>query len=262
MFKVLYENRYLLGQMTKKDIGDRYKGSALGVVWAFVVPVLMLVIYTFVFSEVFQAKWGNATDEKFSFAMILFCGLSVFNMFSETISRATGLISANVNYVKKVVFPLEILPVTMTLTALFHASISYLILVVANYVLRGSLSAYLWLWPIAMLPAVVLTVGMGYLVSALSVFLKDLGNIINVIVMILMYTSPVFYSLSAVPEDLRGICLWNPMTYVVENLRNVVLYNTMLQWDQYLISCVYAVVALFVGYRVFSRTKEGFADVL
>lgn len=262
MFKTLYENRYLLGQMTKKDIGDRYKGSALGVVWAFLVPVLMLVIYTFVFSEVFQAKWGNTTDNKFDFALILFCGLSVFNMFSETISRATGLIASNVNYVKKVVFPLEILPVMMTLTALFHASISYLILLVANLILNGNISAYVWLWPVAMLPAVGVTVGMSYLISALSVFLKDLGNVINVIVMILMYTSPVFYSLSAVPEDLRGICLWNPMTYIVENLRNVMLYNTTLQWNYYCISCIFAVGFLFVGYRVFSRAKEGFADVL
>ena len=262
MFKLLYQNRYLLGQMTKKDIGDRYKGSALGVLWAFVVPVLMLVIYTFVFSEVFQAKWGNATDDKFGFAMILFCGLSVFNMFSETISRATGLISANVNYVKKVVFTLEILPVMMTMTALFHATISYSILVVVNYVLRGNISAYLWMWPFAMLPAICLTVGMGYLVSALSVFLKDLGNIISVIVMILMYTSPVFYSISAVPESFRSIAMWNPMTYIIENLRNVVLYNSMLRWDQYLISWLYAAIILFAGYHVFSRTKEGFADVL
>ncbi len=262
MIKTLYRNSYLLKQLVKKDIQQRYQGSVLGILWSIIVPVLMLIIYTFVFSEVFQAKWDIDTSDKYQFALVLFCGLSAFNMISEVMNRSTTLIASNTNYVKKVIFPLEILPVVITLSSLFNCVICYAILIAAKIILYKNVSATLYMIFLALIPLIVMAVGLGLLISALSVFLKDVGNIISVLVMVLMYMSPVFFPLSAVPQNFRGLCAANPMTYIIENLRNVVLYGNSLNWEFYGISCLIALLIFLLGEIVFMRAKEGFADVL
>ena len=262
MFKTLYKNNYLLRQLVKKDIQQRYQGSVLGMLWSFIVPILMLIIYTFVFSEVFQAKWDIDTSDKYQFALVLFCGLSAFNMVGEVMNRATVLIASNTNYVKKVIFPLEMLPVVITCSALFNCVISFIILVVAKLILYHNVSRTLYLIVLAMIPLCVMSAGLGLFISALSVYLKDVGNIISVLVTVLMYMSPVFFPLSAVPESFRGICEANPMTYIIENFRNVVLYGKCLDWKFYGISCAVALGIYLLGKLVFMRAKEGFADVL
>ena len=262
MIRSIFKNGYLLKQMVRKDIGDKYKGSVLGALWSLLVPVLMLIIYTFVFSEVFQARWDIDTDNKYQFALVLFCGLSAFNLVSEVMSRSTTLIASNVNYVKKVIFPLELLPVVITLSALFNCAVSYLILIAANYILNGVISKTLYQIVLAVIPLLVLTVGLGLLISAIAVYLKDVGNAISVIVTMLMYLSPVFFPLSSVPEEFRGICEINPMTYIIENFRNVTLYGKNMDWRFWVISCLAAMVFYEIGYVTFMRAKEGFADVL
>lgn len=262
MLRALYKNSYLLKQLVKKDIEEKYKGSVLGMVWSFLVPILMLVIYTFVFSEVFQAKWDIDTSDKYQFALVLFCGLSAFNLLSEVMNRSTTLIASNVNYVKKVIFPLELFPVVITLSSLFNCVISYVILIVANYILNGTISFTLYQIFLAFIPLIVLAVGLGLFISAISVYLKDVGNAISVIVTMLMYLSPVFFPLSSVPEDFRGMCEVNPMTYIIENFRNVTLYGKNLDWEFFGISCIMALVIYLIGNVTFSRAKEGFADVL
>lgn len=262
MIRILKQNGYLLKQLVKKDIQQRYQGSVLGILWSIIVPVLMLIIYTFVFSEVFQAKWDIDTSDKYQFALVLFCGLSAFNMISEVMNRSTTLIVSNTNYVKKVIFPLEILPVVITLSSLFNCAICYVILIVAKIILYKNVSATLYMIFPALIPLIIMAVGLGLFISALSVFLKDLGNIISVLVTVLMYMSPVFFPLSAVPQSFRGICAANPMTYIIENLRNVVLYGTSLNWKFYGISCLIALLIFLLGEIVFMRAKEGFADVL
>ena len=262
MVKTLYQNSYLLKQLVKKDIQQRYKGSVLGMLWSFIVPVLMLVIYTFVFSEVFQARWDIDTSDKYQFALVLFCGLSAFNMLGEVMNRSTVLIASNTNYVKKVIFPLEILPVVITLSALFNCAICYVILIAAKLILYKNVSPTLYMIFPALVPLVVMAVGLGLFLSALSVFLKDVGNVISVLVTVLMYMSPVFFPLSSVPQDFRGICEANPMTYIIENLRNVVLYGAGMDWKFYGVSCLAAVLVFLLGKTVFMRAKEGFADVL
>ncbi|NLL77149.1 MAG: ABC transporter permease [Clostridiales bacterium] len=262
MLKVLYKNNYLLRQLVKKDIQQRYQGSVLGMLWSFIVPILMLIIYTFVFSEVFQAKWNIDTSNKYEFALVLFCGLSAFNLVGEVMNRATVLIAMNTNYVKKVIFPLEILPVVVTISALFNCAISYIILIVAKLILYHNISSTLYLIFIALVPLVVMSVGLGLFISALSVYLKDVSNIISVLVTVLMYMSPVFFPLSSVPERFRFICEANPMTYIIENFRNVVLYGEYINWKFYGISCIVAFAIYLLGKVVFMRAKEGFADVL
>lgn len=262
MITLLKNNKYLLWQLTKKDIEQRYKGSVLGMLWTILVPILMLVIYTFVFSEVFQAKWNVDTSNKYEFALTLFCGLSAFNMISEVMNRSANLIAGNVNYVKKVIFPLELLPVAITLSALFNCVISFLILILGKAVVHHNISATLYQSALVFVPLILISVGTSYILSSVSVYLKDIGNVVNVLVTVFMYMSPVFFPLTSVPKMYRGICKANPMTYVIENFRNTMLYGKNLSWNFLLISIVTALIIFAVGYIVFMRAKEGFADVL
>lgn len=262
MIKTIKNNQYLLWQLVKKDIEQRYKGSVLGMLWTIIVPILMLVIYTFVFSEIFQAKWSLDTSDKYEFALVLFCGLTAFNMISEVMNRSSNLIASNTNYVKKVIFPLELLPVVITLSALFTCIISYAILIVAKLILYHNISITLYQSILAFIPLILLSVGVGFILSAISVYLKDVGNVISVLVMVLMYMSPVFFPLTSVPEKYRGICMVNPMTYIIENFRNTMLYGMNLNWSFLGLSIVIALAVYALGYVVFMRTKEGFADVL
>lgn len=262
MIKTYINNRYLFWQLVRKDIEQRYKGSVLGMLWSIIVPILMLIIYTFVFSEIFQAKWGANTSDKYEFALVLFCGLSAFNMVSEVMNRSAYLISGNSNYVKKVIFPLELLPVVITFSALFNCIISFLILIIAKLVLYHNISITLYQSLIVFIPLIVISIGVGYLLSAVSVYLKDVGNIISVLVMMLMYMSPVFFPLSSVPERYQGIIKINPMTYIIENFRNSMLYGENLDGEMYLLSIIISFAFYFIGKFVFMRVKEGFADVL
>ncbi|MFQ7839825.1 MAG: ABC transporter permease [Enterocloster bolteae] len=262
MIKVFIDNKYLLNTLVKKDIEQRYKGSVLGILWAVLVPLLMLAIYTFVFSEIFQAKWNVSGGDKYEFAMVLFCGLSAFNMVSEVMSRSTNLIASNTNYVKKVIFPLELLPAVATFSALFNCIISYLILILAKLILYKTISITLYQIIMAFLPLCIFCMGISLIISALSVYLKDIGNVISIVVMILMYMSPVFFSLSAVPGKFRIICEINPMTYIIENFRNVVLYGSNIDWKFYILSLLASIALLVIGKIIFERTKVGFADVL
>ena len=262
MIKTLYTNHYLLKQLVKKDIRQRYQGSVLGVFWSMLVPLCMLVIYTFIFSEVFQAKWNMDTTDTYQFALMLFCGLSAFNLLGEVMNRSVTLIASHANYVKKVIFPLEILPVVLTLSALFHCTVSYGILIAAKLILYHDLSPTLYLILPVMFPLVVIAVGVSLLIAAAAVYLKDVGNVISVIVTVLMYISPVFFPLDAVPEDFRVVCEMNPMTYIIENFRNVVLYGRPVDGHFFAVSCAAAFAVYLAGYAVFMRTKEGFADVI
>jgi len=262
MFKSLFQNRYLLGQLVKKDIEQKYKGSVLGILWSIIVPILMLIIYTFVFSEIFQAKWDIDTSDKYQFALVLFCGLSAFNLVGEVMNRSTVLIASNTNYVKKVIFPLELFPVVISLSSLFNCIINFIILVIARLILQKCISPTLYLIILAMFPLLILSIGLGLFISAISVYLKDVGNVISVVVTILMYISPVFFPLSSVPENFRVICELNPMTYIIENFRRVVLYDQYLNWNFYFLSLAIAFMVFLLGKIIFMRAKEGFADVL
>lgn len=262
MKSIITKNAYLLKKLTQQEIEAKYKGSVLGILWSIFVPLLMLVIYTFVFSEIFSAKWSVDTTNKFEFAMILFCGLASFNMISEVMNRSTNLIIGNTNYVKKVIFPLELLPISVVFAAVFNCIISYLVLIVANAVLNSTISRTVLQSIPAIIPLIVLALGITYTLSALAVYLKDLASVIGIILMLLMYSSPVFFSLEAVPSKFQIICVMNPMTYIIENMRNVILYGENLNISFYIISLTVSMVTLLIGYIIFNRAKEGFADVL
>lgn len=253
---------YLFSFLVKNDIKQRYQGSVLGILWAIIIPLIMLTIYTFIFSEVFSAKWNVETGNKFEFALMLFCGLNLYNMFSDVLGRSVSLIQQNQNYVKKVVFPLEILPGVVTFSALFNCLIAFGVLIVANTVLNQSIHITLLEAPLVLIPHILFCCGIAFVFSAVSVYVRDLSNFVSVLVTILMYMSPVFFPLSAVPEKFRFIMMLNPMTYSIENMRGVILYGTHIDLGYYAISAVTALTVFVLGYWTFHRAKVGFADLL
>ena len=263
MVKTLWSNRRLLDQLARRDVAGRYKGAAIGVAWSFLTPLLMLCVYTFVFSVVFQARWGGELSEgRVQFALIMFVGILVHTLFSEVVNRAPGLILSNPNYVKKVVFPLEVLPVMAMASAIFHACISVLILLLALLVLNGRMEWTSIFLPIVLAPLVVLTVGVAWFLAALGVYLRDVGQITSIMTMVMLFLAPVFYPITALPEQYRWIVMANPLTFIIEQARSVVLWGQspdLLGLSLYLVA---AIVVFAAGYWWFQRVRPGFADVL
>jgi lipopolysaccharide transport system permease protein len=191
----LWRNRGLIWQLTKREVIGRYRGSFMGLVWSFVNPILMLVVYTFVFSVVFKARWGESGGtSKTEFAIILFSGLITFNLFAECVNRAPGLILSNVNYVKKVVFPLEIMPWVTMGAALFHALISVAVLLGFFLAFHHFVHWTVLLLPLVWLPFLLLTLGISWFLAATGVFLRDIGQIVGIVTTAMLFRSPSFSS--------------------------------------------------------------------
>lgn len=246
-------------------MAGRYRGSFLGLLWSFINPVLMLSIYTFVFSVVFKVRLDQENgiyDDKFAFALLLFAGLIIFNLFSECLSRAPGLILANVNYVKKIIFPLEILPWVTLGSALFHAGISFLVLLVFLLVIGHPIHWTLLFLPIIVFPLLLLIMGLSWLLASVGVFVRDIGQFIGLILTMLMFMSPIFYPASALPESVRDYLFLNPLTFIIEQTRGVVLYGQLPDWIGLAIYYVVAVLIAWTGLLWFEKTRKGFADVL
>lgn len=262
--KSLWRNRQLILQMTQREVVGRYKGSAMGMAWSFFNPVFMLVVYTFVFSEIFKSRWGGVggDDSKTQFAVVLFVGMIVLSLFSEVLNRAPGLILANVNYVKKVVFPIEILPVIAMGAALFHTLISLGVLLAAFLLFNGYLHWTAVFTPLVLLPLVILTIGLAWMLASLGVFLRDVGQTIVIITTVLMFLSPVFYPVTAVPERFRPFIMANPLTFIIEQAREVLIWGHLPNWLGLGAYTLAAVAIAWAGYAWFQKTRKGFADVL
>ena len=250
--------------MTKREVVGRYKGSAMGLAWSFFNPVFMLVVYTFVFSEIFKSRWGGVggDDSKTQFAVVLFVGMIVLNLFSEVVNRAPSLILANVNYVKKVVFPLEILPIIAMGAALFHSLISLCVLLATFALFNGYLQWTAVFTPLVLLPLVILTTGLAWILASIGVFLRDVGQTIGIITTVLMFLSPVFYPVTAVPERFRAFIMANPLTFIIEQAREVLIWGHLPNWMGLGIYTLAATVVAWIGYVWFQKTRKGFADVL
>lgn len=259
----LWCHRQLVVQMTKREVVGRYRGSVLGLVWSFLTPVFMLMVYTFVFSVVFKARWGVGDDEtRTQFAMVLFAGLIVHALFAEVLNRAPGLIIGNVNYVKKVIFPLEILPVISMGAALFHLFVSVGVLLIAFVLISGYLQWTVIFFPLVLLPLVVLTLGLAWLLASLGVFLRDVGQTIGVITTVMLFLAPVFYPISALPEVFRPWLMVNPLTFIIEQVRDVLIWGHMPNWIGLAAYSLGAFMVAWLGYFWFQKTRKGFADVL
>ncbi|MEF9889702.1 ABC transporter permease [Citrobacter sp.] len=261
LLQSFFENYPLLKGLVIRDIKSRYNGSYIGVLWSIITPIVMLAIYTFVFSVVFKAKWGVDSGSKTEFALVLFAGMIMFNLFSECIARSTSLIIQNANYVKKVVFPLEILVPVCVGSALFNFIVSFSVWIIAYVVLNGIPPITFFLFPLILLPFIFFVAGVCWLLSALSVFIRDIAQFINIIITVLLFMSPVFYPVTALPENYRHYLFINPLTYFVETFRAFIFFGQGIDIF-YPICFVASLLMLWMGFFFFQKTRKGFADVI
>ena len=263
LFISLWRHRYLILQMTKRDVIGRYRGSVMGLAWSFFNPVLMLTIYTFVFSVIFKARWGaSGGEDKAGFAIFLFVGMIVHGLFAECVNRAPSLVLSNVNYVKKVVFPLEILPSVAMGSALFHAGISLIVLLAARFIVNQQLSWTAIFIPMIFLPLCLATMGLAWFLSALGVYLRDVGQTIGIFTTALMFLSPVFYPITALPAEYQTWLRLNPLTFFIEESRNVLVSGQLPDWSVWMSFFLVSLALAWIGFWWFQKSRKGFADVL
>lgn len=253
----------LIQQFTARDVLGRYRGSYLGLFWSLLRPLCMLSVYFVVFGYIFQSRFGHDDHEsRVDYALGLFCGLIVLDFIAECIARGPTLVVSNQNYVTKVVFPLEILPVSAVGGAVVHLVISSIPLFLGYFFVHGSLHLTALYLPVIFIPLVFLGLGIMWLFASLGVFIRDINSFVPVLITILMYISAVFYPISKVPPAMRPAVIHNPLAVLIDNLRNVFMWGMPLNWGQYLYMTVVSIVIMVVGYAFFMRTKSAFADVL
>lgn len=258
----LTRNRGIVWQMAKRDIIDRYRGSMLGLLWSFFNPVAMLLIYTFVFSVVLGARWPGSGGGSIEYALNLFAGLIVFSLFSESVSRAPALVLQNSNLVKKVVFPLEVLPWVTIASSAFHAAMNYLVLLVFVLAVKGTLHPTALLFPLVVVPVILLSLGLSWFLASMGVFLRDMTHTVGLLVSALMFVSPVFYPLTAVPEAARRVLQLNPLARSIDDARSISVLGTLPDLGAFLLLCLAAGLVAWAGLWWFMRTKHAFADVV
>ncbi len=262
MVASLWRNRNLTKASVKREVLGRYRGSVMGILWSFFNPLFMLAVYTVVFSVVFKARWGASSGSKVEFALVLFAGLMLFNLFSECVNRAPQLILSNVNYVKKVIFPLEILPAITLLSALFHALISFGVWLIAYGLFFGMPHLTVLLLPMIVLPFMAFIMGLSWALASLGVYLRDISQIIGVVTSVLMFMSPIFYPASSLPENYQHLLYLNPLTPVIEMTRDVLFWGKLPDVTVLLSYWLITAVIAWLGFAWFQKTRKGFADVL
>ena len=262
MFSGFWRNRNLIKVLVKREVIGRYRGSFIGILWSFINPLLMLGIYTFVFGYIFKSKWSDEGNSQVNFALILFSGLIIFNLFAECINRSPMLILSNVNYVKKVVFPIEILPWVALGSATFHALVSWSVWLVAYIILFGLPHITVLLLPVVTLPLIFFTMGLTWWLASLGVYLRDASQFVGIFVTFIMFLSPIFYPASNLPEGLRRLVILNPLTTVVEQVRDVVLWGKFPDWAMWAFTLVISLIIAWLGFMWFQKTRKGFADVI
>ncbi len=262
MVASLWRNRYLIKTFVQREVVGRYRGSFMGILWSFFHPVFMLSVYTFVFSVVFKARWHTGSDSKTEFALILFSGLMVFNLFAECINRAPTLILSHVNYVKKVIFPLEILPWVVLGGALFHTVVSFIVWLIAYIILFGTPHLTIILLPVVILPLLLFIVGISWGLASLGVYLRDVSQFIGIFTAALMFLTPIFYSASNLPEKYQILLRLNPLTSVVEQTRDVLFWGKPPDIKLLVVSFLCSILIAWLGFAWFQKTRKGFADVL
>jgi len=259
----LRQHRELIQQMIRREIHVRYRGSWFGLGWALITPLLLLAVYTFVFSEVFKSRWGDShNDNKALFAIALFAGVLVHGLLAECLQRAPTLIYSYPNYVKKVIFPLEILPLVSVGVALFQFGVGTLSLLAVS-LLAGMPPPFTTLYlPLVILPLLLVALGFGWLLSATGVFIRDFAQAMGLVTTVLMFLSPVFYPVSALPEAFRAWLMLNPLTFIIEQARDVLLWGRQPDFAALGLYTMLSALGAWLGFAWFQRTRPAFADVI
>lgn len=254
-------HKELIWQLAYREILGKYKGSFLGLLWSLLNPLFLLAIYTFVFTQVFKSRWieGGTTGD---YAIALFVGLIAHGFLAECLSRAPGLIVGNPSYVKKVVFPLEILPFPIMLAALFHAFASIVILLIAKWLLTGGVPWTALAFPIVILPLSIQGVAFSWILSSLSVYVRDVSQTVALLVTALLFISPVFFPVKSLPQYLHVAARWNPLTIPIEESRKILIWGQWPDWSLLGIYTVASVLLAWLGFIIFQKSRKGFADVI
>ena len=253
---------YLIWQMAKREVLGRYKGSALGIGWSLLYPLLLLATYTFVFRLIFKARWPGVDDHPGNFALNIFCGLVLFNLFSELVGRAPRLVVDQPNLVKRVIFPLEVLPWVGALGAYFHAGLSMLVLLAGALLIQNSLPPSALAAPVIMLAMLPMLLSIGWLLAGFGVFLRDIGQMIPPVLNVMVFLTPVLYPASALPKGVQDWLVYNPLTLPIELLRSSLLMGQWPNWtDLVIYTCTWTLIASFAVFT-FWRLRPAFADQL
>ncbi len=262
IWSTIISQRQLLWQLVRRNVQERYRGALLGLVWSLLTPLAMLVIYSFVFGYILKVEWNESPPGPGSFSITLFAGLIAFNFFSEVVNQSTNVILGNPNYVKKVLFPLEILPVAKLGEALFHSAASFLILLLGELILlhRIPLTA-LWL-PLVLLPLILLAQGLAWFLAALGVFVRDAPYAVGIGTNVLFFATPIFYPASKLPESLKWLVYLNPLAGAVHHCRQTLVWGETPDIAWYCYTLIVAIVMFYFGFWFFERTKRSFADVM
>jgi lipopolysaccharide transport system permease protein len=262
MVASFWRNRSLIYALSRREVVGRYRGSYFGILWSFITPLFMLIVYTFVFSVIFKARWSEQSDSKIEFGIVLLAGLLVFNLFSESINRAPSLILSNVNYVKKVVFPLEILPWVTLLSGMYHALISLAVWLIAYVIFFGVPHVTTLYFPLLVMPFALFIMGLNWFLASLGVYLRDVSQFISVITMSMMFLSPIFYPATALPEAYRHWLYFNPLTPAIEQTRDVLFWGKTPDFALLGLYWLATAAISWLGFAWFQKTRKGFADVL
>lgn len=257
----LYTNRSLLRSLVIRDIATRYRGTMLGFLWAVVYPLMMLAVYAVVFGGVFNARWSGGGSMK-DFVLMLYCGLIIHGVFSETLTRSPTAVLSNTSYVKKVVFPLELLPFTHLASAMFNMLVSLGLLCVFLLIQNHTIPVTALLVPLVLMPLLLLTAGLAWFLAAIGVFFRDVGQMIGVAMSVLLFLSPIFYPASSTPALAQKLIYLNPLTYPIEELRAVLILGVQPDWLHWLAYFTVAILIAIVGLWIFQKSRPAFADVI
>jgi lipopolysaccharide transport system permease protein len=257
-------NWHILSGLVRRDIASRYRTSVLGVFWTVLTPLMNLLIFTVMFGTVFASRFANVGGHGglSTFALLLFSGLIIFNFLMEVLSKSPTTIVNSANFVKKIVFPIELLPVVVAGSALLQLLISFLVLVAVSIFIIGPPSPLLLLAPIVVMPLIVMALGFSWILASLGVYFRDINQVIGPIATGLMFLSPMFTERNSMPEWLRSWLVLNPLTIPIESFRHVVLFGAQPDWTALAIYSLAAVLVAIAGHRFFFFTRRGFADVL
>lgn len=265
MLRSLWAHRELIWQLAKRDVEGRYRTARLGLLWAILTPLILLGIYTFVFAVVFQFKWdmNNANESRGQFALTMFCGMLLYNLFAEVVTRAPGMIVANPNYVKKVVFPLEVFIVSALISGLINLLIGCGVWLVGWGLVERSMPEWtMLLLPVVLLPTCLVTLGLSWVLASVGVFVRDVGHAVTLAVQVLFFATPIFYSIEKVPERYRPVLQINPLTHAVEDMRRILMRGEMPDWPWWGATLAGALIFAVCGYAFFMKSKRAFADVV
>jgi len=258
----VFAHRELIFRLSRREVTQRFQGSTLGVAWMLLTPLLTAAVFTFVFSAVFQTRWGGTQTGPFDFAILLLVGMAVHGIFAEAVGRAPLLIVGQANYVTKVVFPIEILPVVAVLASLVNAVITVTIVIVGQLLLNGVLHWTAIFWPLVIAPYLIFVAALVLFFAACGVFLRDLSQVVTLLVTSTLFLTPIFYPLDAVPGAFRTLMRLNPLTSIVEQSRTVIVFGGLPDFVSLALYTLCASIALALAFWLFQRLRPGFADVL